>query len=68
MTTDTQMARAELGESIITIDGLNKWYGQFHVLKDIDLENTAVRLNRLALLKDLRGQFLQVADLAVLAR
>jgi general L-amino acid transport system ATP-binding protein len=38
MTTDTQMAPAELGESIITIDGLNKWYGQFHVLKDIDLD------------------------------
>ena len=38
MTTDTQTAPAELGESIITIDGLNKWYGQFHVLKDIDLD------------------------------
>ena len=23
---------------IITINKLNKWYGKFHVLKDIDLE------------------------------
>jgi general L-amino acid transport system ATP-binding protein len=32
------MVTTELGESIITIDGLNKWYGQFHVLKDIVLD------------------------------
>jgi general L-amino acid transport system ATP-binding protein len=23
---------------IVTVDGLNKWYGEFHVLRDIDLE------------------------------
>ena len=38
MTTETHMASAELGNTIIKIDGLNKWYGQFHVLKDIDLD------------------------------
>ena len=38
MTTETHMASAELGDTIIKIDGLNKWYGQFHVLKDIDLD------------------------------
>ncbi|MEL0320773.1 MAG: amino acid ABC transporter ATP-binding protein, partial [Gammaproteobacteria bacterium] len=32
------MASAELGDTIIKIDGLNKWYGQFHVLKDINLD------------------------------
>jgi ABC-type polar amino acid transport system, ATPase component len=37
MTTDAPTASAELGETVINIDRLNKWYGQFHVLKDIDL-------------------------------
>lgn len=34
----------------------------------VNAEDDAIRLNRLALLKELRGQFLRVADLAVLAR
>jgi general L-amino acid transport system ATP-binding protein len=38
MTTDIHMASAELGDTIIKIDELNKWYGQFHVLKDINLD------------------------------
>jgi general L-amino acid transport system ATP-binding protein len=38
MTTDTQISQVELGDTIIKIDGLNKWYGQFHVLKDIELD------------------------------
>ena len=38
MTTDTHMASAELGDTIIKIDKLNKWYGLFHVLKDINLD------------------------------
>ena len=38
MTTETHMESAELGDTIIKIDALNKWYGQFHVLKDIDLD------------------------------
>ena len=38
MTTETHMASAELGDTSIKMDGLNKWYGQFHVLKDIDLD------------------------------
>ena len=28
----------EIGETVITLEGVNKWYGEFHVLKDIDLE------------------------------
>ena len=38
MTTDIHMASAELSDAIIKIDELNKWYGQFHVLKDINLD------------------------------
>ena len=38
MTTETPTASVELGETVINIDRLNKWYGQFHVLKDIDLD------------------------------
>ena len=38
MTTDIHMASVELGDTIIKIDDLNKWYGQFHVLKDINLD------------------------------
>jgi general L-amino acid transport system ATP-binding protein len=30
--------RTGAAEPIIRIEGLNKWFGQFHVLKDIDLE------------------------------
>ena len=34
----------------------------------VNADDAYVRLNRLALLQELRGQFLKVADLAVLAR
>ena len=34
----------------------------------VNAEDDTIRLNRLALLKELREQFLRVADLAVLAR
>ena len=34
----------------------------------VNADDARVRLNRLALLQELRGQFLKVADLAVLAR
>jgi glycyl-tRNA synthetase beta chain len=34
----------------------------------VNADDSSVRLNRLALLQELRGQFLKVADLAVLAR
>ena len=34
----------------------------------VNADDASVRLNRLGLLKELRGQFLKVADLAVLAR
>lgn len=38
MNTETQGSSKGLGETIIKIARLNKWYGQFHVLKDIDLD------------------------------
>ena len=27
-----------MSDPIVKISGLNKWYGEFHVLRDIDLE------------------------------
>lgn len=39
MTTETiASATAESQEDIITIDKMNKWYGDFHVLKDVSLK------------------------------
>ena len=35
--TDNPVNLLKTDEEIITIAGLNKWYGEFHVLKDIDL-------------------------------
>jgi general L-amino acid transport system ATP-binding protein len=35
--TDNPVNLLKSDEEIITITGLNKWYGEFHVLKDIDL-------------------------------
>ena len=35
--TQTQLASAASSEVIIEFDKVNKWYGDFHVLKDIDL-------------------------------
>ena len=34
---DTPVETARSKDSVIRIAGLNKWYGEFHVLKDIDL-------------------------------
>jgi len=36
--TEAVASVAQAGDSIIQVEGLNKWYGQFHVLKDIDLD------------------------------
>ena len=33
-----QLASAASAEVIIDFNGVNKWYGDFHVLKDIDLQ------------------------------
>ncbi|MEZ5908493.1 MAG: amino acid ABC transporter ATP-binding protein [Hyphomicrobiaceae bacterium] len=33
-----QAGRAERGETIIRLDGVNKWYGEFQALRDINLE------------------------------
>ena len=30
--------KSETGESVIRIEGMHKWFGNFHALKDIDLE------------------------------
>ncbi|MDX1608598.1 MAG: amino acid ABC transporter ATP-binding protein [Halofilum sp. (in: g-proteobacteria)] len=35
---DPVASTAKAGDNIIEVEGLNKWFGQFHVLKDIDLE------------------------------
>ena len=32
------MAKKPNGESVIRIEGMHKWFGNFHALKDIDLE------------------------------
>ena len=37
-TTNAKKANLEKSSPIIKIDRLNKWFGKFHVLKDIDLE------------------------------
>lgn len=38
MSSNPSESKIQAGEPIIRIQSLNKWYGQFHVLKDIDLE------------------------------
>ena len=35
--TDAALAPAATGEVAVQITGMNKWYGTFHVLRDIDL-------------------------------
>jgi len=37
-TTDTERVQHELGEVAIKIQDMHKWYGDFHVLKDINLD------------------------------
>ena len=37
MTTETQTASNVSEEDVIVIKDLNKWYGNFHVLKDVNL-------------------------------
>ncbi|MAE49143.1 MAG: ABC transporter ATP-binding protein, partial [SAR116 cluster bacterium] len=32
------MAKKPNGENVIRIEGMHKWFGNFHALKDIDLE------------------------------
>jgi general L-amino acid transport system ATP-binding protein len=38
MSSNPSESKIQAGEPIIRIQSLNKWYGQFHVLKDIDFE------------------------------
>ena len=38
MSSNPSESKIQAGEPIIRIQSLNKWYGQFHVLKDIDIE------------------------------
>ena len=72
-----QLTQKELDETLAVSDyaaALNGLAGLRGVVDDffdqvlVNSEDNAIRLNRLALLKELRGQFLRVADLAVLAR
>ncbi|CDZ95918.1 amino acid ABC transporter ATP-binding protein [Pseudomonas saudiphocaensis] len=37
---DAKLQTGQAAESVIQMQGVNKWFGQFHVLKDIDLEVT----------------------------
>lgn len=62
------VAERDYAKALAHLSALRDDVDQFFDSVLVNAENTAVRLNRLALLKDLRGQFLQVADLAVLAR
>ena len=54
-------ARPTDGRPAIEIEGLNKWYGDFHVLKDIDL--TVARGERIAQL--VVAAFVQAAPVEV---
>ena len=55
-------------ESLNCLAGLRGDIDAFFEQVLVNADNDAIRLNRLALLKALRHQFLRVADLAVLAR
>ncbi len=37
-TANDQLASAASSEVIIELDNVNKWYGDFHVLKDLNLQ------------------------------
>ena len=43
MTSTATADRAETGKPMIELRAVNKWYGEFHVLKDINLTSTGAR-------------------------
>jgi len=67
-TLDEALAVSDFAAALNGLAGLRGVVDNFFDQVLVNAEDNAIRLNRLALLKKLRGQFLRVADLAVLAR
>ena len=67
-TLDEALALSDFAAALNGLAGLRGVVDNFFDQVLVNAEDDAVRLNRLALLKELREQFLRVADLAVLAR
>ena len=67
-TLDEALAVSDFAAALNSLAGLRGVVDNFFDQVLVNAEDDAIRLNRLALLKKLRGQFLRVADLAVLAR
>ena len=67
-TLDEALAVSDFAAALNGLAGLRGVVDNFFDQVLVNAEDDAIRLNRLALLKKLRGQFLRVADLAVLAR
>lgn len=65
---DQALSVSNYVESLNCLAGLRDDVDAFFEQVLVNADNDAIRLNRLALLKALRNQFLRVADLAVLAR
>ncbi len=65
---DEALAVSDYAAALNGLAGLRDVVDNFFDQVLVNAEDDAIRLNRLALLKELRGQFLRVADLAVLAR
>ena len=65
---DEALAVSDYAAALNGLAGLRGVVDNFFDQVLVNAEDDAIRLNRLALLKELRGQFLRVADLAVLAR
>lgn len=65
---NTALNLANYAEALNCLAGLRDDVDLFFDQVLVNADNDAIRLNRLALLKELRSQFLRVADLAVLAR
>lgn len=65
---DSALRVANYADALSCLAGLREDVDLFFDQVLVNADNDAIRLNRLALLKELRSQFLRVADLAVLAR
>ena len=65
---DEALAVSDYAAALNGLAGLRGVVDGFFDQVLVNAEDDAIRLNRLALLKELREQFLRVADLAVLAR
>lgn len=65
---DSALQVANYADALSCLAGLREDVDLFFDQVLVNADNDSIRLNRLALLKELRSQFLRVADLAVLAR